>query len=309
MATNDSDAALPEFLYGTFDWRLNGLHFESELPIDLLAPAALDSSNPWIVLAAVLQHAKVGDHRQVNRLAQYFHAGEPFALKRVSLSLVGDLASERDLKLLEGAMKGEDADARAYAAEAAKFAGSLWLVPAMLEAWHQARTLLHREIIGFAIAELLETKTGPIAEQASIYDLPPPPPSAVANPRLKSLLERNAAMEIEPERFPQLVREAYTRLIEKFTTDRVSAWHGDVFDVTALTREFLSAIPHITTGSCILYRHKFEASTGLDCRHFFHAFSPQPLEIQATLEEFLLAEPEAEYNPGVRYFFGHRIPE
>src|SRR5262245_58284048 len=147
MANDGSDTALPEFLYGTFDWRVNGLHFESDPSIDLLAPAALDHSNPWIVLAAVLQHAKVGDHSRVDRLTKYFHADEPFALKRVSLSLVGDLASERDLKLLEGAMQGEDADARAYAAEAAQFAGSLWLVPAMLEAWHRARTLLHREII------------------------------------------------------------------------------------------------------------------------------------------------------------------
>ena len=202
MANDVSHTVLPEFLYGTFDWRVNGLHFESDPPIDLLAPDALDQSNPWMVLAAILQRAIVGDHSRVGRLTQYFHADEPFALRRVSLSLVGDLASERDLKLLEQEIQGEDADARAYAAEAAKFAGSLWLVPAMLEAWHRATTLLHREIIGFAISELLEAKTGPIAEQASIYNLPPAAPSAVANPRLKSLLEKNAAMESEPELLP-----------------------------------------------------------------------------------------------------------
>ncbi len=310
MANGGFDAELPEFLYGTFDWRVNGFQFNADPPVDLLAPAALDHTNPWFVLAAVLQHAKAGDHSRVGRLAAYFHADEPFALRRVSLLLAGDLASEQDLKLLEQAMRSEDADARAYAAEAALFAGRLWLVPAMLEAWHAARTLLHREIIGYAISDLLEANTGPIAEHAAIYNLPPRPPSSVTNPLLKALLEEIAATKPEPEHFPQLVRDAYGRLAEKSATDRVTVWHGDVCDVMALARNFLAAVPHITAGSCIPYRHKFEASTGVDCTDFFdETFRPQPLEIGAALEEFLLSEPEAKFKPGIRYFFGHRIPD
>jgi hypothetical protein len=309
MSGDDFDKTLPEFLYGTFDWRVNGFRFESEPPPDLLAPAALENSNPWIVLAAVLHRARAGDHSRVSRLSAYFDADEPFALNRVALLLTGDLAPERDLKLLEDALRSRDADTRAYAAEAALYAGRLWLVPAMLEAWHAARTLIHRETIGYAISDLLEAKAGPIAAQAPIYNLPPRPPDSVANPRLKALLEKVAAEEPAPELFPQLVREASARLSEAAGTDRVTVWHGGVFDVTALAREFLAAVPGITPGACIPFRHKFEAATGVDCADFFDDFRPQPLVIEAALEEFLLSAPETRFKPGVRYFFGHPIPD
>src|SRR5438105_1084737 len=105
-----ADSEFPPFLYGTFDWRINGLHFESEPPLNLLSSGALAHANPWIVLAAVLQHAKAGKHVHVRRLAEYFNLDEPLALSRVSLLLVGDMAAEQDLRILEQALQSHDAD-------------------------------------------------------------------------------------------------------------------------------------------------------------------------------------------------------
>src|SRR5688500_16868877 len=109
MKERFADSELPPFLNGTFDWRMNGLHFESEPPLDLLSSGALAHSNPWIVLAAVLQRAKAGDHAHVGRLAGFFHADEPFALNHVSVLLAGDMASERDLRILQQALQSDDA--------------------------------------------------------------------------------------------------------------------------------------------------------------------------------------------------------
>jgi hypothetical protein len=36
---------------------------------------------------------------------------------------------------------------------------------------------------------------------------------------------------------------------------------------------------------------------------------PQRLQMAATLEDFLRSDPSARYEPGIRYFFGHRIPD
>lgn len=303
------DVRLPPFLYGTFDWRVNGLHFDSVPPLDLLAPTALDAANPWIVLSSVIEHAKTGDHTQVRRLRRFFHAVEPFALNLISLLLVGDIASDTDLVLLQETMESDDRDARVHAAKAARFAGRLWLVPTMLEAWHRAETMDHRESIGFAISDLLESGTGSIANEASHYNLPARPLSTVRNPRLREFLEKRATRKAEPERFPGLVNDAYARLTDRFGTDRITVWCGDLFDVTILAQEFLTKVQGSTLAPLFTYRHKFEANTGIDCRRFFVDLWPQRLEIQVVLEDFLTFDAATKYKPGVRYFFGHPIPD
>ena len=309
MKDRFADSELPPFLYGTFDWLMNGLHFESEPPVDLLSSAALSHANPWFVLAAVLQRAKVGNHKAVRRLAEFFNLDEPFALGRVSLLLAGDMASEGDLRILEEVLQSDDADARVGAAQACVLAGRLWLVPRMLEAWHRAQRLAHRESIGYAISDLLETGECPIAQQASIYNLQISPPPPTVSLELRRFYEQRLAEPPEPELFPQLVQAAYDQLVEQFKTDQVTVWQGKLFDVIEFAREFLSEIRTMVPGSCIIYRHKFEASTGVDCRRFFVDLEPQRLEMAATLEEFLASDMVKQFEPGVRYFFGHRIPD
>jgi hypothetical protein len=57
------------------------------------------------------------------------------------------------------------------------------------------------------------------------------------------------------------------------------------------------------------YRRRFEASTGIDCSGFYKDRNFQPLTAAAILEDFLESPEVARYEEGVRYFFGHRIPE
>jgi hypothetical protein len=57
-------------------------------------------------------------------------------------------------------------------------------------------------------------------------------------------------------------------------------------------------------------RMLFEAMSGVDCRAFFNKHgSVQRLAAAAILEEFLESGDADKYEPGVRYFFGRRIPD
>jgi hypothetical protein len=57
-----------------------------------LRDAALTSDNPFVVLAAVVEYAKRGDHSQATRLVPFFTQHEPFALARVALLAFADIA-------------------------------------------------------------------------------------------------------------------------------------------------------------------------------------------------------------------------
>jgi hypothetical protein len=54
---------------------------------------------------------------------------------------------------------------------------------------------------------------------------------------------------------------------------------------------------------------RFEASTGVDCSGFFSGTRLQPLSVAGVVEQFLESPEAAKYKDGVRYFFGHRIPD
>jgi hypothetical protein len=302
MPPADGPSSCPPFLLGTFDWRINGLHLETPAPFDLLVSAAAADSNPWVALAAALERAKTGDHEAIGRLGSLLPIGDR-ALELAVLTLIGAAGTDRHLRVLEQALEGNDPDTRLFAADAAALAGRLWLVPAMLAAWERADGIGPRETIGFAISDLLEPDGGPLEAEAAVFR---GPPVASLSPQQRRYREQTAATK-RPERFPALVREAVSRV--EAAGDWSAVWEGEPFDVVALARRFLAAAPTITVGGCIRYRRKFETATGVDCTRFFHALRPRPLEIEAVLEEFLEADPSPRFSPGVRYFFGHRIPD
>lgn len=299
---------LPPFLYGCFDWRVNGLHWADTPPLDLLSRAALESSNPWIVLASVVEHAKAGDHDQALHLVPFFHRHAPFALSRVSLLVFADVARSGELPRLEAALRSDDEQSRPYAAEAAALSGALDLVPAMLDAWVRARSSAAHEMIGFALSDMLEERPGPIAEYVGIYNLAHsnPPPRTEIQRRLQAKMAAYEA-ERDPPPLPGLVLAEHERLRSELG-DQAFVWAGAALDVNRLVERFLADSKDPERKAFIDLRHRFEAWTGEPCQDFFRAFEPQRLEITATLEEFVRANKGSRYRAGVRYFFGHPIP-
>lgn len=301
----------PPFLRGTFAWSFLGYFYAERPPVDLLAREALTSDDPWLVLAAVLERAKRGDHSHLPRLRASCRVEGGKGPERACIHLMGDAGREADLPALQTLLEQGPDPLRAYAAEAAVLAGRLWLVPPMLEAWKRVTTRAHHETIGFAISSLLEAPGGPIARHAASYPTDPALASHLANDAMRALAERRAAEERADE-FESQVRARFDELRGRLG-DRALLWRGEPFSVSrlaeqmyALVRDPASAPLH---GSFIPMRHKLEAATGLNCSDCFENGALRPLNAAALLETFLESDSPARYEQGVRYFFGHRIPD
>lgn len=57
-----------------------------------------------------------------------------------------------------------------------------------------------------------------------------------------------------------------------------------------------------------LLRRRFEAATGIDCRGFYADRVFRPLTAASIVEGFLHSDAPGRFVPGVRYFFGRKIP-
>lgn len=304
---------LPPFLHGCFDWRENGLHWDADYPyyVDLHDSTGLDRVNPWMVVAAVVDRAKRGNHDYARHLRPFFHRHDPFGLARVSLLVYADIARPHELVALQAVLAGDDILARQYAAEAAALAGQISLVPAMLDAWTRAETAHDHEIIGFAISDILEPEPGEIADHAGVWDTKSPrAPSPGDSPALVRLLEMQAerVKTQAPSEFPGLVTDAYNALRAKLGGDRF-VWEGELLSVARLVTRLLTAAKQgrRSIGAYLPLRHRLEAWTGMDCRAFFYAGEPRRLEIAAALESLVESGKLKHYVPGQRYFWGHPI--
>jgi hypothetical protein len=302
----------PAFLDGTFFWMEHGFFAAGPPPIDLLSPAALNSDLAWVRVAAIIERAKRGDHSLIPRLREWYE-DDRNRLDRVCIVLTGAVGRKSDVVgLLDLLDRGSD-PAGSFAADAAASAGYLWLVPAMLEAWRRVTSLAHHETIGFAIAELLEAPGGPIARAARGYNISPEMIAATQDPELRKLYEELAAEQESPTEFEVLVEARVAELRAQFGSDQVPVWEGELWDVRNFAEKTLQLIvgdeSKRKSVTFIVHRRKFEGATGIDCRPFFRNTNFQPLEAVAILEDFLESPDAARYVPGVRYFFGHSIPD
>jgi hypothetical protein len=198
--------------------------------------------------------------------------------------LMGDAGAAAELQSLIQCIESAPEGIRADACDAVSYMGSLKPIPAMLRAREQVSRVQHREVILYAIARLLEGDEGPIS---------------------------NDAHESEEELRAYVEREC-TRLEAEHGTD--SLWEGRVFDVRTLASEMDALLRRIheeigASGLFIALRHKFEASTGVDCSGFYRDGRLQPLTALSIIEDFLASDGAAAFEAGVRYFFGHRIPD
>ncbi|MFQ5650081.1 MAG: hypothetical protein ACE5IY_09075 [bacterium] len=99
----------------------------------------------------------------------------------------------------------------------------------------------------------------------------------------------------------------YNRLVDRFGTENILIFVGEQFSVNCLAKRILDEVRNPYFQSFL--RRKFEASTGVDCTNFYKAGVLQPLTAAAIVEEFLESPDAQKYEHGVRYFWGHRIPD
>jgi hypothetical protein len=164
------DPDCPLFLEGTFLFDENGYRFCSEPPLDLMSSAAVSSGDPWIALAAALEHAKAGNHEHVSKLLARVRRDTAPGLVLAVTALVGDAGRERDVEGLLALMDKSQPDyTRVVACKAAAHSGYIWTAPSILECW---RTIAPRERgeIELSLALLLEREESEISDAFRFED-------------------------------------------------------------------------------------------------------------------------------------------
>lgn len=129
--------------------------------------------------------------------------------------------------------------------------------------------------------------------------------SDIVEPGSPALDEEPVLLARERDR----LRGGVDQLVALMGRDDIACLRGAPLSLADVARRMLDIASGPTTGLFAHYRLVFEAYTGWDCRHFYREHRLQKLVVAATLEDFLDSGEADRYEPGVRYFFGHRIPD
>lgn len=277
----------PSFLNGTFVWKKLGYNYFEKPSVDLLTSKSLFSDNPWIVLAATLEHAKSGNFTPVADLKKLITLDSLPVLVRGCIELLGNVGTEEALQVLKSAMVEGPDWLREEACGGARSAGNLWLVPWMLEAWHHVSRHKSRENISLMLSFMLSEESYPIFYSNKYSD----------------------------EEYHKIVIDRLKVLRKQINSVKVPIWRGKLFGVHSSSSRVYNMLLSEEVNASELsslftdFRQKFEASTGINCSSFFKEREFQPLNAAAVVEEFLSINEVEKFEEGVRYFFGHRIPD
>lgn len=278
----------PGFLdHGVFEWDALGYHLSAKPSIDLMLPAALDHTNPWFVLAAVLARAKHGRFEELPRLMDRIDRHRELTFWRACFDLLGDAGSslvQRQLidRCEENLFVNKDLAYQTHVPKSLSCSMLLWTAPEMMEIYLASRARKETGFITVFLSRLLEPQFGPIALATAPDD-----------------------------QYREIVINSCKRLADQLGTDQCPILYGQRFSIVGLAKRLHDSLKssEATPTTIMRDRHIFEAQTGIDCSSFYDEEELQPLTATAVLEEFLDGPDIENYEDGVRYFFGHRIPD
>ncbi len=263
----------PFFNLETFNWTASGYQLAEEPHIDLLDPHCLESDNPWIVLGAVLERAKLGKFESLLLLPHAMEKSTHPQLWSGAAELLGDAGSAETVRSVLRHFHDQ-----LYAKD-------------RIELHLRIATLLHQSCFLWAVPVILEM----------YLRTPNREYSAIMTMFLADLLGRDGPSVLFPSQSDQ---EYHTLVMEKYAA-------LCRYSVRTLAERLYADLTSPGAGKkrISVTRHFFEAATGINCSDFFVDKKLQPLTAAARVEEFLESSQAKQYEEGVRYFFSHRIPD
>ena len=228
-----------------------------------------------------MEKAKRGDFSDISELVDLYDAADSWLLSAAYIALLGDTgtpaAFDRVLPIVQARV---EPTYQVDLSVALTVWGKLWVVPSILVGLEGLEGFQDAEDIPPALSEMLEETPGPIAD---------------------------AADHERKDEYRAIVLSRYEELKGRFGIDDVMVLRGDRFGVPRLAGLMLA---ELSAGRLDLYlRRRFEASTGIDCSAFYQNETLRPLAATAVIEKFLENPTGTKYEDGVRYFWGHRIPD
>jgi hypothetical protein len=242
-------------------------------------------ASQWLRWQQVFSQARNGNFRETHQLIDIYESGDA-GLEGVCYILLAYAGTAKTLRNMMQLVSDRKVDYLAAVdfCEAIAMAGSLSAAPAVLNAfvgmWRKGFSEI--EMIPHRLSDQLEAESGPIDEPERIPTI---------------------------ENYQSLVMGRIEELRQRFKTDQVWLFHGELAGVVPLAQLILRSIAKKDFMEMETLRERFEASTGIDCRPFYKKTAFQPLTAAAIVEKFLESPEATKYETGVRYFFGHRIPD
>jgi hypothetical protein len=250
-----------------------------------LADAAAGSDQPWMVLLEALRATREGDFDPMVRLLPSA-AAFPYADYANACSVL--LGAAAPAHLLE-ALTTVEALQVAAASAGLPAAHCFRALTMTHQLWAAQRVLSQLDVV-----RLREDRHGLVLRCARILDA-----------SSTYIDDDDAALKVHTNR----LRALAMALSEAGASGDVALLGGEPLTLAAVVDRMLMIIRSTFEVDFALYRLTFEAYTGIDCRHFYVDDRLQKLAAAATLEAFLESGEVDKYEPGVRYFFGHRIPD
>lgn len=292
---------MPHYLARTFLERGDGFHFSAPAPAGIGDRRHLKSSDPWEVLACALLNLQQGQFDVAPIAIELMKRADDVNVWIACAHLLGFAAPGRIVDSLFGQFSATaDEPRRRYLCSAAVDAGRLWAAEQMLAIYPTADPDEQR-YFHFELSWLLEEKPGRLEEGPEVTEI------------------READYEAPEEKVDL---EGYVKIAEKRVASlmldheiAVSRGHaiaeGGPVNIKEMADTLLARLKQgdrnyrIDRGRMLL-----EAATGFDCQGFFNEhFILQRLAASAIVEEMIESVDFTKYEPGVRYFFGHRIPD
>jgi hypothetical protein len=272
---------------GAFRWRELGYHFQLPPELNLERLGGVGSSDPWITFLSVFEEAKGGNFSNLSRLVNCILTTDDWVMLRAATEVLGDTGSSCLRSSLEEIYRQglqKDDPVLIEFCRSLWCSHFLWVVPIITEIYLDTQFRNDSAILPINLAQLLGNKYIPFPEIIGSGD----------------------------DEYKKNIQDRYELLRTQFNGDNVPIWKGKIYSVKKIASEFLDDLRKnelLLEANFFCYRHKFEAATGIDCSGMFVNGTPQPLVASAIIEEFLEGPRVTLFENGVRYFFGHRIPD
>ena len=281
----------------------SGFQFTAEPPSGIERQAHLFSDRPEDILGCVLANFQGGNFEVASALLPLLQRDDSAYVWSAATHLLAYGAPQPHVRqFFDWARELPDDISRYEACSAALMAGNLWAVEPALEVYAGLSDPSVRDFLAADLSWVLEQTpgevfAGPTPIEAEEYGSPSyllvsPPPVEHAS-YAQSVMARHASISAQTSAQELLIAE------------------GSPINLTDIARRLLARVTSEEVPSARIEQAwwMFGAMTGVDCREFFTTEGHlKRLTAAAILEEYLDSGAAERFEPGVRYFFGHRVP-
>lgn len=285
-------------------WELaSGFHLKSVAISEADKDRMLRSSEVWEVLAGVLLSCQSGNFAELPRIPKLLRKNEGFLFWKAAFELIGYAGSWEFIDWFFRDLQTEINNSNVQYCLAISLANScgLWAVEPLLKLHAAAVEEEPRYQIERHLSYLIEEENDLIWIGAEEEVVPDPDPSKI-----------EVYTIVNYEAFAEEVRNARKEVVDRVGSVSKPVYEGRLFDINDIAKRLYDRLTSEDKTEGRIYRERMilEASTGMDCSSFYdEEDSLQYLPASAIMETFLESEEGSRYEPGIRYFFGHPIPD